>query len=59
MASTSAPAGPTAKYDLTHTFSPYMDLHLMFPALQFLMEHNLYKQTDLQRSQLESRSPND
>eukprot|EP00937_MAST-01D_sp_MAST-1D-sp2_P005962 g5962.t1 len=50
-------AGPQAKFDLTHTLSPYLDLHLMFPALQFLMENKVYKLADLQRAQLELLKP--
>ena len=50
--SSPAPAQPSAKFDLTHKLSPYLDLHLMFPTLQFLMENNMYNGADLQRAQL-------
>jgi translation initiation factor 3 subunit E len=46
-------ATPSAKYDLTHTLSPFLDLHLMFPAMQFLVENKVYAAADLQRAQLE------
>lgn len=46
-------ASPSAKYDLTHTLSPFLDLHLMFPAMQFLVENNMYAAADLQRAQLD------
>ena len=55
--SSPAPAQPSAKFDLTHTLSPYLDLHLMFPTLQFLMENNMYNSADLQRAQLKLLHP--
>ena len=44
---------PTAKYDLTHTMSPFMDPHMMFPLLQFLEEKELYKRNDLLKAKIE------
>uniref|UniRef100_A0A7S3PJJ9 Eukaryotic translation initiation factor 3 subunit E n=1 Tax=Aplanochytrium stocchinoi TaxID=215587 RepID=A0A7S3PJJ9_9STRA len=38
---------PVAKYDLTRTIAPYLDLHMMFPLIQFLEEKAFYKQEDL------------
>jgi len=38
---------PCAKYDLTTTIAPYLDLHMMFPLIQFLEEQAIYKPEDL------------
>ena len=49
----SADVEPTAKYDLTHTMSPFMDPHMMFPLLQFLEEKELYARADLLKAKIE------
>ena len=41
------------RYDLTHTMSPYMDPHMMFPLLAFLEENSVYDHSDLLKARLE------
>ena len=54
MASTPEPTSSTAKYDLTSTLSKYLDLHLMFPLLEFVDGNELlaYNPADIQRARL-------
>lgn len=48
-------AGPTpgvsafdpVTHDLTHTLSRYLDLHLVFPLLEFLQSRDLYDETEV------------
>eukprot|EP00614_Pseudopedinella_elastica_P035382 CAMPEP_0172617354 /NCGR_PEP_ID=MMETSP1068-20121228/70197_1 /TAXON_ID=35684 /ORGANISM="Pseudopedinella elastica, Strain CCMP716" /LENGTH=456 /DNA_ID=CAMNT_0013423099 /DNA_START=90 /DNA_END=1460 /DNA_ORIENTATION=+ len=48
------PSSSTAKYDLTSTLSKHLDLHLMFPLLEFIDGNELlaYDPTDIQRARL-------
>jgi translation initiation factor 3 subunit E len=39
------------EYDLTHTLSPYLDVHLMFPILDFVKD--LYNASDMRLAKLE------
>lgn len=34
-------------HDLTHTLSRYLDLHLVFPLLEFLQSRDLYDETEV------------
>ena len=36
-----------SQYDLTHTIAPYLDLHMMFPLIQYLEAKELYLPEDL------------
>lgn len=46
-----------AKFDITQTIAPYLDLHLMFPLLEFLGENKMYSTEDLMRAKLELLKP--
>lgn len=35
------------RYDLVSTISPYLDLHMMFPLIQFMQGKGVYKEKDL------------
>jgi translation initiation factor 3 subunit E len=52
MAST--PPSSTAKYDLTSTLSKFLDLHLMFPLLEFVDGNEIlgYNPADIQKARL-------
>ena len=54
MSTPSTPESSTAKYDLTPTLSKYLDLHLMFPLLEFVdgNEQLGYNPADIQRARL-------
>jgi hypothetical protein len=49
----------TAQYDLTLTLSKFLDLHLMFPLLEFVEGNALlnYKPEDIQRARLTLAQP--
>ena len=51
---TTPPAASTSKYDLTSTLSKYLDLHMMFPLLEFVDGNELlgYNPADIQRARL-------
>ncbi len=48
------PPTSTAPYDLTGTISKFLDLHLMFPLLEFVDGNELlaYSKADIQRARL-------
>jgi len=48
---------PSAEFDITHTLSEYMDLHLMYPLLQFLEEREIYSPETLMQAKLELLKP--
>ena len=39
-----------AQYDLTNQLSEYMDLHLVFPLLEFLSTRRIYDEASLTES---------
>ena len=39
-----------AQYDLTNALSEFMDLHLVFPLLEFLSTREIYKSESLMKS---------
>ena len=39
-----------AQYDLTNALSEFMDLHLVFPLLEFLSTREIYKSNSLMKS---------
>ena len=49
-------AGPEA-YDLTNTISEYLDLHLMFPLLDFVEMSHIYDGKDVGQARLELLEP--
>ena len=53
------PPTSTAKYDLTSTLSKFLDLHLMFPLLEFVdgNEFLAYNTADIQKARLELIKP--
>jgi translation initiation factor 3 subunit E len=46
-----------AKFDITQTIAPYLDLHLMFPLLEFLGENQMYSEKDLLKAKLDLLQP--
>jgi translation initiation factor 3 subunit E len=54
-----AAAESTSKYDLTSTLSKYLDLHLMFPLLEFIDGNELlkYNHADIERARLALLKP--
>ena len=48
-----APRAGTAKYDLTRTISKYLDLHMMFPLLDFVEVANLYPGDQVAQARLD------
>ncbi|KAJ1461621.1 eIF3 subunit 6 N terminal domain-containing protein [Pelagophyceae sp. CCMP2097] len=44
-------------YDLTHKIAPFLDVHLVFPLLEFLEENTTYDSTAVQRARLELLGP--
>lgn len=53
-----APAvAPDAKYDLTNTLAPFMDLHFMFPLIDFLSSNELYDENKLMAAKLALLKP--
>lgn len=54
-----ATATTTAQYDLTLTLSKFLDLHLMFPLLEFVDGNEFlnYKPADIQRARLSLVQP--
>lgn len=61
MSSPDTPATPgsAAKYDLTSQLSKYMDLHMMFPLLEFVDGNDFlgYNPADIQRARLALVTP--
>ncbi|KAF0699820.1 Aste57867_9596 [Aphanomyces stellatus] len=58
MASESKVEGaPMAKYDLTNTLAPFMDLHFMFPLIDFLSTNEMYEEKQLMAAKLELLKP--
>jgi eIF3 subunit 6 N terminal domain len=51
-----APAG-AHKYDLTNTISEYLDLHLMFPLLDFVEISGMYPGQGVAQARLELLEP--
>lgn len=47
----------TSKYDLTNTLAPYMDLHFMFPLIDFLSNNEVYDETELLHAKLALLQP--
>lgn len=45
------------QYDLVSTMSPFMDLHMMFPLINFLEEQSLYAQQDLLKTKIDLLRP--
>ena len=45
------PPSSTAKYDLTSTLSKHLDLHLMFPLLEFIDGNELLVSLKIMRAQ--------
>lgn len=48
---------PDAKYDLTNTLAPFMDLHFMFPLIDFLSSNELYDESQLMAAKLSLLKP--
>ncbi|DBA02091.1 TPA: hypothetical protein N0F65_011158 [Lagenidium giganteum] len=48
---------PDAKYDLTNTLAPFMDLHFMFPLIDFLSSNELYDEAQLMAAKLSLLKP--
>lgn len=48
---------PLEKYDLTHKMAPFLDVHLVFPLLEFLEENTSYDKEAVQRARLELLTP--
>lgn len=47
------PRAGTSKYDLTRTISKYMDLHMMFPLLDFVEVANMYPADQVAQARLD------
>eukprot|EP00808_Paulinella_micropora_P011503 g77185.t1 len=45
--------GDLAKYDLTRTLSKYMDRHMVWPLLEFLIEQKVFPEKDLLQAKAE------
>lgn len=43
----------TSKYDLTRTISKYLDLHMMFPLLDFVEMSNIYPADQVAQARLD------
>ena len=57
-AAAAAPAAAGAhKYDLTNTISEYLDLHLMFPLLDFVEISGMYPGQGVAQARLELLEP--
>lgn len=48
-----APSGGSSKYDLTRTISKYLDLHMMFPLLDFVVEAGMYPSDQVAQARLD------
>ncbi len=48
-----APANTTSQYDLTRTISKYLDLHMMFPLLDFVEMSNIYPADQVAQARLD------
>lgn len=46
-------ATTTSKYDLTRTISKYLDLHMMFPLLDFVEMSNIYPADQVAQARLD------
>lgn len=46
-------AGTTSKYDLTRTISKYLDLHMMFPLLDFVETLSVYPADQVAQARLD------
>ncbi|EQC41280.1 hypothetical protein SDRG_01255 [Saprolegnia diclina VS20] len=46
-----------AKYDLTNTVAPFMDLHFMFPLIEFLTTNEMYDEKQLLAAKLDLLKP--
>jgi translation initiation factor 3 subunit E len=55
--SNKAEGAPMAKYDLTNTLAPFMDLHFMFPLIDFLSNNEMYDEKQLMAAKLELLKP--
>ena len=45
------------EYDLTQSLAPFMDLHFVFPMLDFLSSHGIYPEEELMTAKLELLKP--
>ncbi|KAG9409885.1 eukaryotic translation initiation factor 3 subunit E [Aphanomyces cochlioides] len=50
---TKVDGAPKAEYDLTNTLAPYMDLHFMFPLIDFLSTNEMYDEKQLLAAKLD------
>ncbi|ETV91892.1 hypothetical protein H310_13691 [Aphanomyces invadans] len=59
MTDSKAPSAgvPTAQHDLTNSLAPFMDLHFMFPLIDFLSSNEMYDDKQLQAAKLELLKP--
>ncbi|KAL3657364.1 hypothetical protein V7S43_017683 [Phytophthora oleae] len=48
---------PDAKFDLTNSLAPFMDLHFMFPLIDFLSSSELYDEAQLMAAKLALLKP--
>lgn len=48
-----AAAATTSQYDLTRTISKYLDLHMMFPLLDFVEMSNIYPADQVAQARLD------
>lgn len=48
-----APANTSSQYDLTRTISKYLDLHMMFPLLDFVEMSNIYPADQVAQARLD------
>lgn len=56
-AAAASTAAPDAKYDLTNKLAPFMDLHFMFPLIDFLSSNELYDEAQLMAAKLALLKP--
>lgn len=49
----SARVGGSSRYDLTRTISKYLDLHMMFPLLDFVVEAGMYPSDQVDQARLD------
>lgn len=57
VAAAASTAVPDAKYDLTNKLAPFMDLHFMFPLIDFLSSNELYDEAQLMAAKLALLKP--
>ncbi|CAM9312650.1 unnamed protein product [Discosporangium mesarthrocarpum] len=53
MVDESVPKPGTSKYDLTTTISEYLDLHMMFPLLDFVEQREIYPEDQVARARID------